>query len=45
MNDTFKETDVVLILKLSYKFKDIKRGDIIVFEYKNLLKGLYLSSW
>lgn len=41
MNDTFKETDVVLISKLSYRFKDIKRGDIIVFEYneyKNLIK-------
>ena len=41
MNNTFKETDVVLISKLSYKFKDVKRGDIIVFEYndyKNLIK-------
>lgn len=41
MNDTLKEKDIVLVNKFIYRFKDISRGDVIVFEYdgmKNFVK-------
>lgn len=41
MQTTLQEGNIVVISKLSYKFSNIKRGDILVFEYdgmKNLIK-------
>ena len=41
MQPTLQEGNIVIVSKLSYKFGDIKRGDILVFEYdgmKNLIK-------
>lgn len=41
MQTTLQEGNIVVVSKLSYKFNDVKRGDILVFEYdgmKNLIK-------
>lgn len=35
MSPTLEKDDVVLIDKLSYRFNEIKRGDVVVFFYKN----------
>ncbi len=35
MNETLKDGDILLLNKYEYKFKEIKRFDIVVIHYKN----------
>lgn len=35
MDPTFKENDLLLVSKFHYVFNKVKRGEIIVFDYKN----------
>lgn len=35
MDPTFKENDLVFVSKFHYVFNKVKRGEVIIFEYKN----------